>query len=100
MSNNNNFKRAKRQRRKFHKILMLLSEILDIDFNKKYPRRAFSDSVKRFVLWNQAYCCKRCGRFLDIYEFDHVDGNRENNHISNCQALCPICHAWKSRLRY
>jgi hypothetical protein len=32
-----------------------------------------------------------------IWDYDHKDGNRGNNKASNCQVLCPTCHAKKSR---
>jgi 5-methylcytosine-specific restriction endonuclease McrA len=32
-----------------------------------------------------------------VWDYDHIDGNRSNNKISNCQALCPNCHAKKTR---
>jgi len=34
---------------------------------------------------------------IGIWDFDHKDGNRYNNSPSNCQALCPTCHAKKTR---
>jgi len=32
-----------------------------------------------------------------IWDYDHKNGNRSNNKISNCQALCPNCHAKKDK---
>jgi hypothetical protein len=32
-----------------------------------------------------------------IWDYDHIDGNRSNNNPHNLQALCPNCHAKKSR---
>ena len=32
-----------------------------------------------------------------IWDFDHIDGDSSNNSLSNCQALCPNCHAKKTR---
>lgn len=31
------------------------------------------------------------------FDFDHIDNDRSNNDFSNCQALCPNCHAIKTR---
>ena len=31
-----------------------------------------------------------------IWDYDHIDGNRSNNHARNCQASCPNCHAKKT----
>ena len=59
---------------------------------KKIKRRHFSESTKLMVRIMQGLRCKMCGRFLDVVDYHHVDGNMANNHISNCVALCPNCH--------
>lgn len=60
-------------------------------------RKDFSTAVKEEVLKNQKHRCNSCNRLLNVVDYDHVDGDRSNNDISNCQALCPNCHAEKSR---
>jgi 5-methylcytosine-specific restriction endonuclease McrA len=35
--------------------------------------------------------------YMGLWDYDHIDGNRSNNDPSNCQALCPNCHAKKTR---
>ncbi len=68
----------------------------------KHPsliREDFSDVVKEQVLFRQRHRCAICNRILSVVEFHHIDGNRSNNDISNCQALCPNCHAIKTRTR-
>jgi len=67
------------------------------DLAKKAKRLNFSEPTKQFVKVLQGFRCKMCGRFLDVVNYHHIDGNRANNHISNCQALCPNCHAKKTR---
>lgn len=67
------------------------------DKYKTVPRRDFSDDVKLEVLRNQDHRCASCGRILGVVDWDHIDGDRSNIDISNCQALCPYCHAIKSR---
>ena len=62
-------------------------------------RKNFSDTVKLRVLKAQNHKCKACKKLLTTTEFDHIDGNRENNCGSNCQALCPNCHAEKTRTK-
>jgi 5-methylcytosine-specific restriction endonuclease McrA len=49
------------------------------------------------VLKDQNYKCAICKRGAGVWDYDHIDGNRSNNDISNCQALCPNCHAKKTR---
>jgi hypothetical protein len=60
-------------------------------------RKSFSNDVKQQVLRRQDHKCNSCGRLLNVVDYDHIDGNRANNDSSNCQALCPNCHAEKSR---
>jgi len=64
---------------------------------KKASRRQFSKLVKQKVLLRQNFRCKSCLIPLESVDFDHIDGDTSNNDISNCQALCPNCHAKKTR---
>ena len=34
-----------------------------------------------------------------LWDYHHIDGDRSNNRPSNCEALCPYCHAEKTRNR-
>lgn len=65
--------------------------------HQKKERRYFSLEVKRQVLKNQDYKCAICKRNTGIWDYDHKNGDRSNNKLSNCQALCPNCHAKKTR---
>ena len=40
--------------------------------------------------------CNRCKRSPERWEYHHLDGNRSNNSLSNCEALCPNCHSVKT----
>ncbi len=60
-------------------------------------RKDFTPRIKRAVLQSQNMFCKLCWMYLDVREFDHIDGNKENSYIGNCQALCPNCHARKTK---
>jgi predicted restriction endonuclease len=64
---------------------------------KKGSRKQFSKLTRQAVLIAQKFRCMLCGIQLEIVDFDHIDGNSSNNSISNCQALCPNCHAKKTR---
>ncbi|HSL14106.1 MAG TPA: HNH endonuclease signature motif containing protein [Nitrososphaeraceae archaeon] len=57
----------------------------------------FSSEIKGQILKKQNYKCAGCKKFLSVYDFDHIDNDRSNNDYNNCQALCPICHALKTR---
>jgi len=65
----------------------------------KRLRKNFLPIVKQIILKKQRNRCNWCDKLLIHPNFDHIDRNRTNNHISNCQALCPNCHAMKTRTR-
>jgi len=69
------------------------------DKTKPKKRKAFSKLTQRKTLEYQQNRCKFCGKKLKApaCDFDHIDGNKANNLSSNCQALCPNCHAKKTR---
>jgi len=71
--------------------------ILEKSMSKPKARRGFSKSIKAEVKRRQNYRCNGCGKKSDVLDFDHTDGNSSNNSLDNCQALCPNCHAKKSR---
>lgn len=60
-------------------------------------RKSFTVQTKNLVLKNQNFKCSICRMNAGIWDYDHRDGNRGNNKVSNCQVLCPTCHAKKSR---
>ena len=64
---------------------------------KPLPRKDFPDSIKNLIRLKQGNRCSKCRQVLNVVNFDHIDGNRSNNDISNCQAMCPNCHAVKTR---
>src|SRR2546426_4754148 len=67
--------------------------------NGEKPREDFSEEAKLATLRKQDHRCAICGRLLGVVDFDHIDGDRSNNDVSNCQAICPYCHAIKSRTK-
>jgi len=63
---------------------------------KPLPRKYFSESTKKkFTKFFQGYVCKDCKKPPVFWEFHHI-GDRSNNSASNCEGLCPNCHAKKS----
>lgn len=63
---------------------------------KSGKRKDFSEEDQIETQRRQDHRCAKCGKILNIVEYDHKDGDRTNNHVSNCQALCPTCHGIKS----
>lgn len=68
------------------------------DLARKAKRLHFSELTKQLTLIAQGFRCKMCGRFLDVVDYHHIDGNIANNHISNCEALCANCHRKRHRI--
>jgi len=66
---------------------------------RKPNRRQFSKLTKKKTLIRQNFRCNLCLKPLDIIEFHHKNGNSADNRLSNCEALCPNCHAKKTRIR-
>jgi hypothetical protein len=64
---------------------------------KSRERKGFSLSVQQAVLRKQDHKCAHCKRLLNVVDYDHKNGDRSDNRESNCQALCPNCHAVKTR---
>lgn len=71
-------------------------------YTKKIPKRVLSRSMRIEIAYRQSYKCNVCGRFPipPNFEVDHIvelqDGGEDV--ASNLQALCPACHAEKTRL--
>ena len=61
------------------------------------PRRGWTELQHKEVLNRQNGRCNICGQVSGTFHFDHIDDNRNNNDLFNCQALCPNCHNSKSR---
>jgi hypothetical protein len=64
---------------------------------KHKERQPFSDSVKEKVLEKQHHRCADCNKVLNVVDWHHRNGDRSDNRESNCVALCPNCHAIKTR---
>jgi TctA family transporter len=60
-------------------------------------RKHFTQLVKREVIHKQKNRCATCKRKLEPYvsNFHHVNGDRSDNRLSNCKALCIPCHKRK-----
>ena len=62
-------------------------------------REPFSELVKQSTFQNQDGKCNMCNMSLSNYviEYDHIDNDKTNNQLSNCQVLCINCHSKKLR---
>lgn len=62
--------------------------------------------LKTNLISTRGYSCETCGisEWLDkpiTLEMDHIDGNNQNDDLSNLRLLCPNCHSqtktWRGR---
>ena len=73
--------------------------VIEKSMSKPKARKSFPKPTQKISLSEQKNRCNICGKKSDIWDFDHIDGDRSNNNMWNCQALCPNCHAEKTRKR-
>lgn len=62
-------------------------------------RTSIPNHYKQTVLRRQNHKCNICSVFLDVYDIDHTIPYCVHpvHKLSNLQALCPTCHARKTR---
>jgi len=67
--------------------------------NKKFnifQRYGWSGFEKEQVRERQYGKCNMCYTPQSHWKYDHIDGNKSDNDIDNCQALCPDCYSVKT----
>ena len=75
----------------------IVLRIIEKSESKSKKRQSFSKSEKARIKKIQKDRCKACGKKSNVLDIDHIDGNSSNNSLDNAQALCPNCHAKKTR---
>lgn len=80
-------------------ILTTLAVIEDIR-SKRIGKRKYSTTHRIEIAYKSRYKCNSCDMLLPpTFEIDHIvelqDGGEDT--YENCQALCPNCHAEKTR---
>ena len=68
-----------------------------IETMRPKERKGFTQLIKFKVLRRQDNKCAHCRKILTVVDFHHKNGDRSDNKQSNCQALCPNCHAIETR---
>lgn len=81
----------------------ILQEIEKYITNEK-PIQSFKLKNKLLKLKLKEYKCERCGietwnGFRIPLDLHHIDGNNNNNNLSNLEILCPNCHAQTDNFR-
>jgi len=60
-----------------------------------FQRRGLSGIQKEQVRDRQYGKCNMCFTPPTKWKYDHIDGNKSNNDLNNCQGLCPDCYLIK-----
>lgn len=81
-------------------MILSLSFLTLFGRSQKKIRLCFATATKNQALRKQRQKCGICGKGLAKFniDFDHKNGNRSDNRLSNCRALCTPCHRKKHAL--
>ncbi|MBA3751037.1 MAG: HNH endonuclease [Nitrosopumilus sp.] len=77
--------------------ILVIIEFKSRSRRNQKERKGFPLSLREKVLRKQDHKCAQCRKLLNVVDYDHKNGNRFDNRECNCQALCPNCHAIKTR---
>jgi len=56
-------------------------------------RKGWTVDEKEKVRIRQDGKCAHCTKPPPRWEYHHIDGDRSNNSLDNCEGLCPNCHS-------
>lgn len=76
---------------------LVLNSLKKLRKSTNRVRKGFSQGTRERILRKQNYRCAYCRKVLNVIDYHHKNGNRSDNRENNCQALCPNCHAIKTR---
>jgi len=60
---------------------------------------SWSNIQKEEVRKRQYQMCNICYTKPSKWAYDHIDGNKKNNNVNNCQGLCQKCKSEKSMIK-
>ena len=76
---------------------LVLNSLKKLKRSANKVRKGFSQGTRERILRKQNHRCVYCKKVLRVIDYHHKNGNRSDNRENNCQALCPNCHAIKTR---
>ena len=76
---------------------IVLNTLKKLKKSTNKARKGFSQVTRERILRKQNHRCVYCRKNLTVIDYHHKNGNRSDNRENNCQALCPNCHAIKTR---
>lgn len=78
---------------------IVLNSLKKLKKSTSLARKGFSQGTRERILRKQNHKCVYCRKVLTVIDYHHKNGDRSDNREKNCQALCPNCHALKTRNR-
>ncbi len=72
--------------------------------SNSYPIQSYKLKLKLLKAGIKQHCCERCnltewlGKPIPL-ELDHINGNNQDNSLSNLRLLCPNCHCFTPTYR-
>lgn len=76
---------------------IVLNSLKKLKKRTNVARKGFSQMTRERILIKQNNRCVHCRKVLTVIDYHHKNGDRSDNKETNCQALCPNCHAIKTR---
>ena len=76
---------------------IVLNSLKKLKKRTNVSRKGFSQVTRDRILRKQNHRCVYCRKVLTVIDYHHKNGDRSDNNENNCQALCPNCHAIKTR---
>lgn len=76
---------------------VVLNSLKKLKKRTNVSRKGFSQVTQERILRKQSHKCVYCRKVLTVIDYHHKNGDRSDNNENNCQALCPNCHAIKTR---
>ena len=76
---------------------LVLNSLKKLKRSTNKVRKGFSQGTRERILRKQNHRCVYCRKVLRVIDYHHKNGNRSDDRENNCQALCPNCHAIKTR---
>ena len=81
-------------------LIGIIGGIIGINAKKRkfkiFQKRGWSSIQKEQVRNRQYGKCIVCFTSPSKWKYDHIDGNKSNNDLNNCQGLCLDCHSVKT----
>lgn len=80
-------------------LIGIAGSVVIISLKKKkleiLQRHGWNSVEKEQVRDRQYGRCNMCFTSTSQWKYDHIDGNKKNNDLNNCQGLCPNCYSVK-----